>query len=411
LRISHLSIALASFLSIAPLAHAADQTVPGAGNADAIKLAADSPLIGSGRRFLSQRIASIRNVNLHVLTLQAIEDPNYCIAHRASLADTDKDAIVIALTSAGLLDANEVAGFPGGARAGVFPPVLADGTKCPKLAQRFYSAPGSPGPGHHTYPGGLVVHESFNSMSFQSFADNYRRVFGRNAIDGSAQVDGLAATTGAGLDPDIAVAAPLWHDWAKAVNLQWNADGSEFRELHIAATGGHHIIGLAEAMKRGFAPDFVVTQASAHTSPNDNEGKVVNFLRAAAIIARVDPVAKGYLRMDGANALRLPVVRKLGDFDLNAAGKTNFLVEYTLHNLSDGDWILAEPAVDLAELVLSKLAGTYGYDPANAAIYVPKYRNVALTFLSAERIVMLYGNGGLAAVKKELDRLKAAHKI
>jgi hypothetical protein len=36
---------------------------------------------------------------------------------------------------------------------------------------------------------------------------------------------------------------------------------------------------------------------------------------------------------------------------------------------------------------------------------------VALTFLSAERIVMLYGNGGLAAVKKELDRLKAAHKI
>jgi len=409
LRISHLSIAVASFLSIAPLARAADQTVPGAGNADAIKLAADSPLVSSGRRFLSQRIATIRNVNLHVLTLQAIEDPNYCIAHRASLTNTDKDAIITALTTAGLLDANEVAGFPGGARAGVFPPVLADGTKCPKLAQRFYSAPGSPGPGHHTYPGGLVVHESVNSIFYQGLADGYRRVFGRNGLDGSAQVDGLAATPGAGLDPDITVAAPLWHDWGKALNLQWNADGSEFRELHIAGTGGHHILGVAEAMKRGFQPDFVVTQASAHTSPNDNEGKVVNYLRAAAIIAGIDPVAKGYLRTDGA-ALRLPALRQLAGIDLNAAGKTNFLVEYTLHNMSDGDWILAEPSVDLAELVLSNLASNYGYSPANAN-YVPKFRNVALSFLGAERIVMLYGNGGLNAVKKELDRLRAGHKI
>jgi hypothetical protein len=410
LRISKLTLVLASLLAVAPLAHAADQTQPGAGNNAAIRLAAASPLVSSGRRLLAARVAAIHNGNLHILTLQALEDPNYCIAHRANLTDGDKDAIVAALTTAGLLDATEVSKFPGGARAGVFPPALADGTSCPRLPQRFYSAPGSPAQGHHTYPGGLVVHESVNSLFYQSFADTYKRVFGKSGADGNAEVDGVVPRGDVGLDPDITVAAPLWHDWGKALVLQWNADGSEFAELHIAGTGGHHILGVAEVMKRGFQPDFVVTQASAHTSPNDNEAKVVGFLRAAAIIARIDPVAKGFLRKDSSDAFRLPIVRQLGGIDLNAAGRTNFLVEYTLHNISDGDWILAEPVVDLAELILSKLAATYSQDPKNAD-YVAKYRNPALTYLSAERIVMLYSNGGLPEVKKELDRLRLLRVI
>lgn len=396
---------MASVLAAAPSARADDQTVPGAGNADAIKLAAGSPLVRTGRRLLSQRVDKIRNLALHAATQQALEDPAYCIAHRADLTAADKDAIVAALLAAGLLDAGEAAGFPGGGRAGVFPPVLQDGGPCPRLAQRFFSAPGSPTGGHHTYPGGVVVHESFNSLSYESFADNYRRVFGRSALDGSAEIDGISPRGETGLDHDIVVAAPLWHDWAKAIVLQWNASGSEFAELHIAGTGGHHILGLAETMKHGFAPDFVVTQASAHTSPNDDEAKVVRFLRAAAIIARIDPVAKGYLRDAGGGTLRLPAVRRLGDdVELNAAGRTNFLVEYTLHNLSDGDWILAEPSVDLAELLLAKLAPAYGVASTDAD-YIARFRNPALSYLSAERIVMLYGNGGISAVRDEVDRL------
>jgi hypothetical protein len=392
----------ASLLATSP-AHA-DQTVPGAGNADAIKLATSSPLVRTSRRLLAQRVDAIRDTALHAATQQALEDPGYCIAHRADLTDADKDAIVGALIAAGLLDANDAARFPGGGRAGVFPPVLLDGGHCPRLPQRFYSAPGSPGSGHHTYPGGLVVHESFNSLSYQSFADNYRRVFGRSGLDGSAEVDGLVPRSDARLDQDTVIAAPLWHDWAKAIVLQWNADGSEFAELRVAGTGAHHVLGLAETMKHGFAADFILTQASAHTSPNDNEARVVGYLRAAAIIARVDPIAKGYLR-DAGGTLRLAAVRQLGNnLELNAAGRTNFLVEYTLHNLSDGDWILAEPAVDLAELILTRLASTYGADP-QAATYVARFRNPALSYLSAERIVMLYGNGGISAVRRELDRL------
>jgi hypothetical protein len=373
-----------------------------------MQLAWKSPLIATGRRFLAQRVAGIHSTNLKLLTLQLLEEPNYCIAHRANLTDKDKDDIVAALSTAGLLDANEVSKFPGGGRAGVFPPVLTDGTSCPRLPQRFYSAPGSPASGHHTYPGGLVVHESVNSLFMQGMGDAYKRVFGRSGFDGNAEVDGVGSRKFAEADNDIVVAAPLWHDWAKALTLQWNSDGSEFAELHIAGTGGHHIIGVAETMKRGFSPDFVVTQASAHNSPNDNEAKVVGFLRAAAIIARIDPVAKGYLRNDGTN-LRLPQVRALvgGSIDLNAQGRMNYVVEYTLHNLSDGDWIEAEPNVDLAELLLKTVAPDYKVDP-NAADYVVKWRNPALTYLSAERIVMLYTNGGIAEVKKELDRLHKA---
>lgn len=392
----------------AACAHAADQTHPGAGNAAAAKLAAASPLVTSGRALLATAAAAgIGDPNLRAVTQSALFDPNVCVLHRADLTDADKDAIVQQLLAAGLVNAGEAAGFPGGAKAGVFPPVLADGTHCPRLPQPFYSAPGSGTGGHHTYPGGLVVHESFNLLSHTSFADNYRRVFGRSGLDGSAQIDGILPPRADLIVQDIITAAPLWHDWAKSIVFQWNADGSEFTELHIGGTGGHHIISVAETMKRGFAADFVVTQASAHVEPTEgNEGTVVSWLRAAAMIARIDPVAKGYLRVDGTGALRLPIVRSLGDLDLNAAGRLNLLVEYVLHNLSDADWVLAEPAVDISELLIGTLAPQFGYSTTSSD-YANRYRNPVLSYLSAERLLMLYGAGGLAAVRGELQRLHA----
>jgi hypothetical protein len=405
-RLSVLAVPLA--LAVATPARAADQTHPGAGNARAVALAAASPLISSGRRALERHIERISDPALRHVTREALFDPNVCVLHRADMTEADKDAIVQALLDAGLVKAGEAANFPGGAKAGVFPPVLDDGSRCPRLPQRFFSAPGSGTGGHHTYPGGLVVHESFNSLSNLSFATNYRRVFGHSGADGLAEIDGPVPRHDVAIVEDVMIAAPLWHDWAKAIVFQWNADGSEFAELHIGGTGGHHIIGVAETMKRGLPADFVVTQVSAHAGPTEgNEPEVVGWLRAAAIIARIDPVAHGYLRVDGNGQLRLPIVRQLGGgIDLNAAGRTNLLVEYVLHNLSDADWILAEPAVDMAELLLQTLAPELGVDP-NGADYTNRFRNPALSYLSAERLVMLYGNGGLAAVRAELGRLRA----
>src|ERR1700737_4572496 len=57
--------------------------------------------------------------------------------------------------------------------------------------------------------------------------------------------------------------------------------------------------------------------AETATPTSGNEYKVVNWVRAAAIIAEIDPVKQGYLRRDSAQRLRLPAVRQLGSVDLN----------------------------------------------------------------------------------------------
>jgi hypothetical protein len=407
--------------SAAPL-HAADQTQVGAGNGGAVSLAAASPLVQSSWRTLVEKAELIRAGAIRHATLDAIANRDTCVAHRARLADADKDAIVAALVDAKLLNPSDAGAITGGARAGVFPPLVDDGTLCPRLPQRFWSAPGSSTGGHHSYPGGLAVHETFNLISDLHFAAGYRRVYGHTRGDGLPEVGREHEPTDVAIDEDLTIAAPIWHDWAKPLVFQWNADGTEFTELNFGGTGsndawgapgdsrtgGHHILGVAEAMKRGLPPELVIMQASAHAAPTSgNEYKVVNWLRAAAIIARIDPVARGFLRVDGAGRLRLPQQRALGAIDLNEAGQTNWLFEDVFHNLSDADFILTGPAVAVGEIVLRTLAPELGYDPTAIARYNNAYRNPALSYLSAERLFLLYSNGGLAAVRAELAILRA----
>lgn len=124
-------------------APAADQTVPGAGNAAAMALSSKSPMVQSAKEFLLGRINLIDNSAIRAITLDAIANPTTCATHRAGLKDSDKDAILQTLIAAGLVDERDDAAFPGGLKAGVFPPLLEDGSACPKLPQTFFSAPGS----------------------------------------------------------------------------------------------------------------------------------------------------------------------------------------------------------------------------------------------------------------------------
>jgi len=297
-----------------------DQTKPGAGNAAAIALAKKSPIVESAYQFLLSQAQRIEDATLRKKTLDALGDP--CIQHRAHLTDAQKDAIVLALTAEGLVNPADAASITGGVKAGIFPPVTNDGSACPKLPQAFFSAPGSTSVnGHHSYPGGLVVHESNNDVADVHLGEEYRQIYGHNGGKGGLPTiprenqGRFSSAEGHSdadvfIDEDLIVAAPLWHDWAKPIVFQWNANGSEFTELNFGGfgtadnngapgdsrTGGHHIIGIAEAMTRGLSPAFVITQAAAHSAPTGgNEYKVVNWLRAAVIIARIDPVAKGYL--------------------------------------------------------------------------------------------------------------------
>jgi hypothetical protein len=266
-------------------------------------------------------------------------------------------------------------------------------------------------------------------------AQQYRQVYGHSergwpTVDTGVWTDAPIMQRGQDkdvfIDEDIIIGAPLWHDWAKTMVFQWNADGTEFTELNFGGTGvndafgqpgdsrtgAHHIITIAEMMKRGLRPDFVITMACAHSAPTSgNEYKVVNWLRAAAIIAQIDPVANGYLYTDASGNPRLPALRQLGNnVNLVAGGQTNVLAEYTLHNLSDADFTYSGPAIDSVNLVLQKLAPQFGYN-ATEGNYLSQFRNPVFSFMTAERLMMIYSEKGSAGVAQELKKLKAAGVI
>ena len=409
------------------LSFAADQTVVGAGNARAMQLAKSSPLVTSSMQLLKDNLGEIPSVAVRNHLAELMDQDKACIQSRANLAASDKARLLAELDQAGLVDHAEATRIQGGLLAGVFPPVAEDGTKCPKMPQAFYSAPGGATGGHHSEPGGLPVHEAFNDLSSISFALNYKKVYGNLGQDGlpravlkgqkpSVQKDAFL------IDSTVVFGAPVWHDWAKTMVFQWNADGTEFVELNFGGngktdnngaagdskTGAHHIIGIAEALKRDMPADFVISVASAHAYPTyGNEYKVVNWIRSAAIVAQVDPYAKGVLQKDAKGNPRLAAVRKLGDIDLTSADDPveNTLIEYVLHNLSDADYVFTGPAAKTVKNVLAKLAPEYGYSDKDSE-YLFKFRHTALVFLSAERLHVVYSNGGLNAVRAELNKLK-----
>ena len=380
-------------------AYPADQSRAGAGNITAAGIADRSPLIKSARDLLKKQAGQIRNPKLRAETLDAISNSNTCVTHRAGMSVSQQTAILKRLLDLGLLDASDDTTFPNGLRAGVFPPLIDDGSTCPKLPQPFYSAPGSSFGGHHSYPGGLMLHEAFNEISALNFASGYRRVYGSSNPDGLPVVGPAERADETGSDifisQDIIIAAPIWHDWAKTFVFQWNSDGTEFQELNFGGdsggtaaikTGAHHILGIAEAIKRGLPPDFVIALASAHSTI---EERVVSWIRTAAVIAQIDPIASGHLRRDSDNRLH-----------------AKMLVESALHNLSDSDFIFTGPAVNDVQKMLAAVAPKFGFNAADTATFNNAFRNVVLSYFSAERLLMIYGNSGLAGVTAEIGKIE-----
>jgi hypothetical protein len=414
------SAILAVSLSFACAAMAADQTVPGAGNAAADKLAASSPRVREAHQFLVAHAARIKNPALRAATSELLGSRGFCVTSRAGVDDATKTRMLGELTTAGLINAADDATFPGGLRAGVFPAVLDDASACPRLPMSFDAAPGSTFTSHHGYPGGLPIHEANNLRAALGLAAGYRASYRGAPTAAQHDSDDDEASgwmrSPFFIDQDVIIAAPIWHDWAKTMVFQWISEGDEFKELNFggtpsngSATGGHHIISVAESIKRGLPAAFVIAQASAHSSPTlGNEFKVVNWIRAAAILAQVDPVATGYLMRDAAGAFHLPALRKLADgLDLVGAGQTNLLAEYTLHNLSDGDFTFSIPAAGDAALLIARLAPQFGFDPADVTRYNTAFRNPVFAHISQERMLIVYANGGLQAVQSELELLRA----
>lgn len=404
-------------------AQAADQTQIGAGNARAQQIGGASPLVQSAVELLERNARQIEDPGLRAATLDSFLNPSTCIRHRAHVTDAVKNQIITTLLAQNLVNPTDAASITGELKAGIFPPVNNDGSTCPTLPLTFQATPGSNFGGHHSYPGGLAVHESFNDQSSINFADTYRGEYGKRGERGLPVARGSQHDGDVRITQDVILAAPIWHDWAKMMVFQWNADGTEFTELNFGGsgtndnfgapgdprTGGHHIMSIAQTMARGLSPLLVITQASAHSAPSlGNEYKVVNWLRAAAILAQIDPVARGYLVVDGNGHLRLPPIASLGDgVSLPAAGQTNLLVEYQdLQSLGCGFRQL-DPRRDRG----SGASAAGRAHPADVTRYNNSFRNVVLAYLSPERLMMIYDKQGLEEVVEEVSKLQRLHLI
>jgi hypothetical protein len=113
---------------------------------------------------------------------------------------------------------------------------------CPKLPQAFSPAPGNASiVGHHSYPAGwlsIVQQRCGRRLPCRRIPQIYGHAKKVPAIQRENQ--GLSAPEGNG-DTSIFIVrshigAPLWHDWAKPIVFQWNADGSEFIGRTLAAS-------------------------------------------------------------------------------------------------------------------------------------------------------------------------------
>src|SRR5262249_55017405 len=209
------SFAIVLFVSALSIYSAFAQ--PGAGNGNAIALAKKSPAVQTAYSYLISQAQQLQDDNLRTQTLDAISNPTTCVKHRANVSPAQQQAILQQLLSAGLVDPND-ANFPGGLIAGVYPAIVNDGSACPQLPQVFFSAPGSVTSGHHSYPGGLPVHESNNDTSDVYLANQYRAMYG-HASAGFVSLDPKvlnkkpAEKSTVFIDQDIIVGAPIWHDW------------------------------------------------------------------------------------------------------------------------------------------------------------------------------------------------------
>jgi len=283
------------------------------GNARAAQIARASHFIRTQYGGALQLARSITHTRLREPVLELLADPAPTYARKYRTA-ADRAGLRDTLARAGFVKAGDPI-------SGIFPP----GTDGTSAVQPFWSAPGSAYDSHHSYPGGLTVHELFNARISDHFAQSYNLEY----FSGQKRVD-----------RNLVIAAAFYHDIMKTAVFQFNADGTLLPELQIAGTGGHHCLSGAEAIVRGHDARFVTVLLSAHATPSLGEQvKVALWCKASAMIAGVDPVEYGLLDRDG-NLAALPPI------------------ETFISNLSDHDYVLSIHAVQQIEPRLAVLAPT-----------------------------------------------------
>lgn len=169
--------------------------------------------------------------------------------------------------------------------------------------QTYLTAPSSHNDFYNAHPGGLALTVAYNIRMAEAYTANYRQVFG------------------VPINRDVSVAGLLIHEYPKVWLYQWQADGTwreEPRTVYDDTWHAHCIYVTAELMYRRFDSRIVMAMAAAHQlgmldAAMDGRRVVTNwvgfdrvahFIKAAAVLAQVDPVDYGLLeRKDGKEVL------------------------------------------------------------------------------------------------------------
>jgi len=279
-----------------------------AGNAHAMRLAQRSPYARTLYSNVEALARTITDADLQRSVLGFLHHPAPDYAANAPTPEK-RNAVRDALVAAGFMKASDPL-------SAIFPPGTEPNSST--VLQPFWSTPGSFEGSHHAYPGGLATHEYFNASMSAAFASNYDAHY----FGGRPNVD-----------RDVVVGAALYHDIMKTAVFQWNDDGTLFNETLIGNTGAHHVLSGAQAIVHGRTPQFVSTLLSAHDvlpPATDWNAAVVDWCRASALIAGIDPVAFGLLKRDGSS------------FKLAAEPVP---IEAFISNLSDHDYVLMSTAM------------------------------------------------------------------
>lgn len=171
--------------------------------------------------------------------------------------------------------------------------------------QTYLTAPSSHNDFYNAHPGGLALTVAFNIRMADAYTENYRQVYG------------------VPINRDVSVAGLLVHEYPKVWLYQWQKDGSwleEPRTVYDDTWHAHCIYVTAELMHRRFDSRIVMAMAAAHQlsalgASMDGRKAVTNwvglervahFIKAAGILANVDPVDYGLLERKGGDMVLAP---------------------------------------------------------------------------------------------------------
>lgn len=171
--------------------------------------------------------------------------------------------------------------------------------------QTYLTAPSSHNDFYNAHPGGLAMTVAYNIRMADAYTHNYRQMLGLP------------------LNRDLPAAALCVHEYPKVWLYQWLDDGSwleEPRTVYDDTWHAHCIYVTAELMHRRYDSRIVMAMAAAHQLSALNaamDGKrvvcqwcgldrVAHFIKAAAVMAQVDPVEYGLLERKGRDMVLAP---------------------------------------------------------------------------------------------------------